>query len=55
MSFDAWQKRAEDNILCSINREIAIRYEKRVQAESQEATANTSRKELESGMTLQLQ
>ena len=40
MSFDAWQKRSEDNILRSINREIAIRYEKRVQAASQEATAN---------------
>jgi WD40 repeat protein len=40
MSFVAWQKRSEENILRSINREIAIRYEKRVQTASQEATAN---------------
>ena len=40
MSFNAWQKRTEDNVLRNINREIAIRYEKRAQTASQEATAN---------------
>jgi hypothetical protein len=35
MSFDAWQKRSEDNILRNINREIAVRYEKRVQQDRQ--------------------